>query len=486
MQVAGYIGYDLDPAAPPDVDHVLLTRPMSVAAAVVRLLRCRGTWADDRQALDASAGFCAAPWTEAVIRIDGNVLPCCRNHYVYGSIERATLPEIWVSPAARSFRASVARGAFPNDACTQCYRKGKATTLASAFDSLLGQLWERYARASDAAGIALDGEMCERMAEFHAHVRSNVRGRAALSVCRRALERTRLLETSLTIVEARVAVHKIGVIAQACLDFHSASPEPAIVATTRQANLVAICNARCVHCIGLYTGEIVRGEETGGRRIKRMNDTQSARALERADDMTSFFMNGSEFLLHPQWRAMTATLAATGVRLSVSTNGMLLDQRATAVLMQSGGPFEINFSFDGATKATVESIRVNVSYDRLVQNVRHFLQQLAVHRLNVPVCISMVLMRTNVAECAALVALVHDLRPDTRVDVHVSFELLETSPVEAYNRFFEQEWIDIAHPTARASLEAAAAEARRLHVRALYSGEDLADALARRAAAIAG
>lgn len=456
---------------------------MSAAAAIVRLFRRRGTSADGAQAADTPAGFCAAPWNEAVIRIDGNVLPCCRNHYVYGSVEHASLPEIWVSPAARSFRASIARGAFPNDACAQCYHKGKATTLASAFDSLLGQLWERYARACDAAGTPLDGEMCERMAEFHAHVRSNARGRAALRACRRALERTRLLETSLAVAEARVAVHKIGVIARACLDFHSGSPEPAIVATTRQANLVAICNARCVHCIGLHTGEIVRGEEAGGRRFKRMNDAQSAFALERADDMASFFMNGSEFLLHPQWRAMTAALAASGVRLSISTNGMLLDERVTAVLMQSGGPFEINFSFDGATKATVESIRVNVNYDRLVQNVRHFLQQLAAHRLNVPVCISMVLMRANVAECAALVALAHELRPDPRMDVHVSFELLETSPVEAYNRFFAQEWIDIAHPTARAGLEAAATVARRLHVRALYSGEELADALARRAAA---
>ena len=312
----------------------------------------------------APAGFCAAPWVEAVVRIDGQVLPCCRNDYIFGSIRDDSLEAVWQSAATRSFRKSIARGDFPNAACEHCYHKGKQTTLASAFESLLGQLWQRYASESARAGAALDPALCALMSRFHAQIASNSMTLRARLTCRqmrhhaaRAARRTRA-------VEARAALVKIGIIAQACLDYLARAAEPRVVATLRQANLVAVCNARCVHCIGLYTEEIVRGEDVGGRRMKRMPEAQSERALDRAEDMTSFFMNGSEFLLHPQWRSMVETLAASGTRLSMATNGMLMTPATTDFLLASGVLFDINFSFDGARPETIEKIRVKVKYDK--------------------------------------------------------------------------------------------------------------------------
>jgi radical SAM protein with 4Fe4S-binding SPASM domain len=427
----------------------------------------------------APAGFCAAPWVEAVVRIDGSVLPCCRNEYIYGSIQDASLQSIWQSREARSFRESIARGAFPNTACEHCYHKGKATTLASAFESLLGQLWQRYATECGSVGCPLDPVLCKLVSRFHAQIASNARTLRARYTCRQLRKHVGRVARGIKSPRARIALEKIRVIAQTCLDYLTRSLEPKVVATIRQANLVAVCNARCVHCIGLYTEEIVRGEEVGGKRFKRMPEAQAVRALDRADDMTSFFMNGSEFLLHPQWKSMVATMAGSGVRLSMATNGMLLNPAATDFLLESGVLFDINFSFDGARAATIERIRAKVKYEKLSEHLRYFLQRVATETAQVPICISMVLMKSNIDECAELVRLADSFRTSRDMKIHVSFELLEHSRNEAYMQFFEREWIDITDETARARLEEAASVAQSLKLRTLYSGEELPRAVSR-------
>jgi MoaA/NifB/PqqE/SkfB family radical SAM enzyme len=212
-----------------------------------------------------------------------------------------------------------------------------------------------------------------------------------------------------------------------------------------------------------------------------MPEAQAMRALDRTDDMTSFFMNGSEFLLHPQWKSMVATMAGSGVRLSMATNGMLLNPAATDFLLESGVLFDINFSFDGARAATIERIRAKVKYEKLSEHLRYFLQRVAKEKekAQVPICISMVLMKSNVDECAELVRLADASRTSRDMKIHVSFELLEHSRNEAYMQFFEREWIDITDETARARLEEAASVAQSLKVRTLYSGEELPRAVSR-------
>ncbi len=266
---------------------------------------------------------------------------------------------------------------------------------------------------------------------------------------------------------------------QSCLDYLTGALGPEVVATSRQVNLVAACNARCVHCIGLYVGDIIRGQETHRGRLKRMPEEQAMQALDDADDITSFFMNGSEFLLHPAWRSMVSKLAGAGVRLSMSTNGMLLNRKATDFLINSGILMNINFSFDGAKPTTVERIREKVSFQTLTDHLRYFLQRLSEARIKVPVCISMVLMKSNVDECSALVRLADSFKILSGVDVHVSFDLLNSAPNEAYNRFFESEWIEITDETAKANLREAASIAHALGLRTFYCGQELSNAVAR-------
>jgi molybdenum cofactor biosynthesis enzyme MoaA len=175
---------------------------------------------------------------------------------------------------------------------------------------------------------------------------------------------------------------------------------------------------------------------------------------------------------------MVETLASSGTRLSMATNGMLLTPAATDFLLASGVLFDINFSFDGARPETIEKIRVKVRYDKLIEHLRYFLKRLAETDRQVPVCVSMVLMKSNVDECAELVRQVDSFRTSKKLPIHVSFELLEHSRNDAYMAFFAREWIDISDPTARRRLDEAASAAQAVGLRTLYSGAELPDALA--------
>jgi radical SAM protein with 4Fe4S-binding SPASM domain len=427
---------------------------------------------------EAPVGFCAAPWVEAVMRIDGSILPCCHNDYRYGSIGATSLQQTWQSPAARDFRQRIARGEYPNTSCAECHRKGKHTTLEGTFDSLIAQHWSIYEQSCNSRGDWMDVRLCKLIIQFNHDLRAGRRTMRARFTCRRLMARLDRIIDATVAIDARRSLAKLRTIAQASLDFMTLTEKPKVVATLRQVNLVSICNARCIHCIGLYTGEIVRGTQVNGNRLKRMPVSLAERAFARPGDMTAFYMNGSEFLLHPQWRDFARTLSGAGVRLAMSTNGMLLDTRAADALLGSGVLLDINFSFDGATQATVERIRDNVSFDKLVTHARHFLQQVAAAGNTRSVCMSMVLMQSNIAECADFIRLAQSLRPDAASNLHVTFELLNSSPNAAYNEFYAREWIDMTSPVARARLAEAAEVAREAGLRTFYSGRELSAVLA--------
>jgi len=86
-------------------------------------------------------------------------------------------------------------------------------------------------------------------------------------------------------------------------DFVSGNVRPSVVAPFRQANLIAVCNARCIHCPGRFTGDISEGALSyEGRRIKEMPIEDVERSFAREDDIIDFFLNGSEFLLLKSWQ----------------------------------------------------------------------------------------------------------------------------------------------------------------------------------------
>ena len=401
-------------------------------------------------------GFCAAPWAEGVVRIDGLVHPCCRLDDTVGSTADATLTAIWRDAPYREFRRQISGGKAPSSTCEACFADGKATTLFKLFDADLALHWETFARACATATQPLPLPLCKAMTRFHDTVRIARTHGASSRHCRTFLRLAARHRHMPIPAEGRRSLRRLAAIARTCIDYLEASLQPRRVAPLRQVNLVAVCNARCVHCIGLYTGEIQRGLPVGERRIKRMAAPDHERAFERAADISGFFMNGSEFLLHREWRDLVRRFARARTMLSLATNGMLLDREASTLLVESGVLRDINFSFDGASAGVVERIRAGVRHDVLLRNLGDFLDVLAASRKRLTVSLSMVLLKDNVHEAPSLVDLAAAVRGDRALDIHVSFQLLNPASDPGYAQFAAAQRTDLADPGTRALLTEAA------------------------------
>jgi len=423
----------------------------------------------ERSEVAPPRGFCAAPWIEAVVRISGNLLPCCRAGRVFGNVESAPLAEIWKGRVAQEFRAQIGAGEFPSPECESCYRDGTQTTLRKDLDSVVARSWSRYTAACESVARKPGSRLCKAIGRFHELVRHATRNGGSAEPCRRLILAIFACRRDPLPPAGRTALRQLRKAARACLDFIENRLRPKLVATMRQANLVAICNARCIYCVGLHTEEVLHGQASSGRRHKHMAAEQTEAALARPDDLTGFFMNGSELLLHPAWRRVVERLSASGALLSLSTNGMLLAPAASEFLLASNVLGDVNFSFDGATRETVERIRGGVKYDVLVDHVRAFLHILAASNARIPVSLSMVLMADNVAEAPALVRLADTLRERRNLAMHVTFFVLTDADNARYRAFRAQHRVDVHDPMARPFLAEAADLGDTLGVPTYYS-----------------
>jgi Fe-coproporphyrin III synthase len=206
------------------------------------------------------------------------------------------------------------------------------------------------------------------------------------------------------------------------------------------------CDQTCAHC------DIWRGEG-GGRTLTR---EERLRVVEEAlaAGVEEALLTGGEPLLSADLWPIAERLRAHGVRLSLASNGMLLERYATEV----GALFhEVYVSLDGASPATHDGLRGVPALERLGAGV-------AALQLAAPAVLRVArttLHGGNLAELAAIVALARRLRFD-----HVSF-----LPLDAASAAFG------GHPERRAALVpgAEAVEAFRRAVDALEAEGALAD-----------
>ncbi|HIH15949.1 MAG TPA: radical SAM protein [Candidatus Diapherotrites archaeon] len=80
---------------------------------------------------------------------------------------------------------------------------------------------------------------------------------------------------------------------------------------------------------------------------------------------------GGESLLHPQLPEMVAYASKQGIYTELSTNATLLTPEVSRKLIQ-GGLDSITLSIDGASKASVEGMRLGSNYENLMHNLREF------------------------------------------------------------------------------------------------------------------
>jgi len=403
--------------------------------------------------------FCAAPWTEAVLKMTGEVNPCCRSGFVYGNFQIDSLADVWRSDAASAFRQSIIDGAFPDQRCADCWANGAAGRLERALGQTMHDNWQIIARVATEHGIRLPPPTV--ITDFRAilaqtHITPEIQ--AVIDRFMKFLGYFRgILWTRKITGEGLQALCKLELVTLIAMDFLSANLTPSVVAPFRQVQLQAVCNARCIQCFGLFTGEISDGQlMPDGTRLAAMHADLSLRAFAHPNDIVDFFMNGSEFMMFRKWQDIATLLYDTGVKFSLSTNGILLTRRNIDFLFERHRLSNLNISLDGATKETIEAVRVNVKYDHLIRNLDYLFDVCERQATPTRITISFCLMRCNYTELPALFALLATLRRGRNIDLSVSIHLLDAMEEFGYWSFRQDQDIStIDEATLHATLTSA-------------------------------
>jgi radical SAM protein with 4Fe4S-binding SPASM domain len=112
--------------------------------------------------------------------------------------------------------------------------------------------------------------------------------------------------------------------------------------------LTRICNLRCIHC-GSHCGKL------SARELSFEKIQSTAQALARLG-CQHVHVTGGEPLLHPQWDALCSVFSTLGLRVSLITNGTLLDEERLDRAVNAGVQ-AIGISIDGM-QATHDGIRL--------------------------------------------------------------------------------------------------------------------------------
>ena len=156
--------------------------------------------------------------------------------------------------------------------------------------------------------------------------------------------------------------------------------------------LTLACNMRCRHCAS-NAGEASRGEELSldealalGRQLAELG----------CEDVT---LSGGEALLRPDWEEIAQYLTALGLKVSLITNGLLID-RSMARRIAAAGITRVALSLDGLRETHNYIRRHPHSFDRLRQALPAIAEQ------GVPLNIVTHINRLNFPELPALEELI--------------------------------------------------------------------------------
>lgn len=386
-------------------------------------------------------GFCAAPWIDAVLYNNGALLTCCRNSTVFGNWIEDGLEKCWHSNSYQSFRDLIKRGQFPDNQCKNCYNNGTARSLTSVLDIPFfqnKQIIFNFIKKKIPAINAIKPIFKLRK-----------KNKASDKILNDYLSSINKLKSKSLLYPPEInnAIMKLMVIGQITKMFLERDLSPPIIVPFRQVQLIAKCNARCIHCPGRYNGDIFNGPSLDEKYLEK--------AFSYTEDIIGFFMNGSEFLFYPDWKKIAGYLVKNGVKLSISTNGILLTKENINYLIDNKIIQELNISLDGATKESVESIRANVNYDRLIKNIAYLFSYAYKMKYDFDLSFSFVLMKRNYLEFPDLVKLIHELKmgnkrskggiisrflhPNKYPTVNIFCQALENLEIPGYLDFIQEE-----------------------------------------------
>jgi radical SAM protein with 4Fe4S-binding SPASM domain len=169
----------------------------------------------------------------------------------------------------------------------------------------------------------------------------------------------------------------------------SGLPVEYIVETTTK------CNLYCPMC----------ARESLPQPKEDMPETVFRRLVQDSGDSAEHMMliGLGEPLLDPLIYGRVALCARHGISTLLSTNGVLLDEEASARLLDS--PIEqVTLSFDGATKETFEFYRKGARFESVRDNFVRFCRMKQERRPGLQVVVQMVRMERNASEVDAFIS----------------------------------------------------------------------------------
>lgn len=147
----------------------------------------------------------------------------------------------------------------------------------------------------------------------------------------------------------------------------------------------AVCNIACVHC---FAGALPRKE-----RPLALDELDALFADMAAMGALRLALSGGEPLLRKDLYELIDLAIARGLRTSLVTNGLLLDERHVNALAKRDLLW-LSVSLDGATAAVNDAIRGEGTFDAVLERV-------ALLRGRVPFSLAMTVTSTNYQEAAA-------------------------------------------------------------------------------------
>jgi sulfatase maturation enzyme AslB (radical SAM superfamily) len=223
----------------------------------------------------------------------------------------------------------------------------------------------------------------------------------------------------------KIALNKLITIGKIATSFLYGELIPQVIAPYRQPEFLFKCNARCIYCPGFFSKEIEYGLQMEEKFIESV--------FVHPEHIVDFYMSGSELLYYKWWKKVLHYLVSHGINTSISTNGILLTKSNIHYLIDNKLLHYLNISMDGATKETVESIRVNVNFNKLIENIEYLFKYANEQNYRFTLSFSFVLMKRNFQEFPELIKLIKKIKGDNKcVKVEVNCNSLVHIDVDDY------------------------------------------------------
>jgi len=201
-----------------------------------------------------------------------------------------------------------------------------------------------------------------------------------------------------------------------------------------QVEATTKCNLRCTTC--RRTNEI-NSDIALDLFEAIVDEFRKSKFIPRRLDLTGL----GEPLLNPNVVDMVEHARKFGFRVSLTTNLAFLDKDSATRLIKSGLDY-LYVSFDGASKATFEKIRVGSDFEKVVDNIRQFVMTRKGLNSKSP----KLLFESTISECNAKeVRQIVELAESLEVDGVYFFRQIARGKQDYRNDYFAtQNWEDLA------------------------------------------